>query len=551
MNANLLKTNVLYFGNNLHVLRQQIPDDSVDLCYCDPPFNSNRNFFVLFKDRTGKTSAAQEEAFADTWTWTEESEATYKELVVACPNRDLATTTEALRAFLKETPMMAYLTAMAIRLVEIHRVLKPTGSFYLHCDPVASHYLKVILDVIFGPENFRNEITWKRTSAHNDAKNKWADLADIILYYAKSKAAPFSPQYVAHDESYLQDFYRFDDGDGRGLYRKSDMRSPNPRPNLMYEWLGYSHPVNGWAYSKETMQKLHDEGRINYPKLKDGSPDFTKRLSLKKYLNERKGMLVGNVWSDITPVQSRGESLGYPTQKPLALLERIIQASSKPGDIVMDCYCGCGTTVTAAHKLHRHWIGIDITAVAVAVIKSRLENSFDDLKGKVRVEGFPSDLESAKQLFELDPYRFQVWACTLIDAYPLTKKGADSGIDGWLNFLDLDDTPQRAVVQVKGGKVQVGLIRDFCHVVTREKAALGFFLCMGAVTKPMLDEAMKQGFWTDAGGRDFPRIQILSVEDLLNHAAKARYPAQDKASMLGYKAAKQEKQTGQQAGLDL
>lgn len=541
-----MKTNVLYFGNNLNVLRERIPDESVDLIYIDPPFNSSRNFFVLFKDRTGKASAAQEEAFTDTWTWTEDSEAAYKEIVIACPNRDLATTIEALRAFLRETPMMAYLVAMAIRLVEMHKALKPTGSFYLHCDPVASHYLKVILDVIFGPENFRNEITWKRTSAHNDAKNKWADLTDIILFYVKSKAAPFYPQFAEHDAAYVADFYRFDDGDGRGPYALDNMRSPNPRPNLMYNWQGYPHPQKGWSYSKESMQKLHDEGRIYYPRLKDGTPDFTKRIRLKRYFNENKGSLIGNVWTDIPPVQSRGESLGYPTQKPLALLERIISASSKPGDVVLDCYCGCGTTVTAAHKLHRKWIGIDITAVAVAVIKSRLENSFDDLKDKVLVDGFPTDFEGARQLFELDPYKFQIWACTLIDAYPLQKKGADSGIDGWLNFLDLDDTPQRAVVQVKGGKVQVGLIRDFCHVVAREKAAIGFFICMGDVTKPMLDEATKQGFWTDAGHRDYPKVQILSVADLVNRKAKARYPAQDKASLLGFKAAKQQKNTTQQ-----
>lgn len=542
-----MKTNVLYFGNNLSVLRERIGGETVDLCYCDPPFNSNRNYFVLFKDRTGKDSTAQEEAFADTWTWTEEAEAVYKELIVACPNRDLATTVEALRAFLKESAMMAYLVAMAIRLFEIHRVLKPSGSFYLHADPVASHYLKILLDVIFGPENFRNEITWKRTSVHSDAKHKWADVADIILYYAKSKAAPFYPQYVAHSASYVQDFYRSDDGDGRGPYALDNMASPNPRHNLMYPWLEFPHPAKGWRYSKETMQRLHDEGRINYPRRHDGTPDLTKRPRLKRYLNEQEGTIVPNVWTDIPPVQSKGESLGYPTQKPLALLERIISASSRPGDVVLDCYCGCGTTVTAAHKLHRQWIGIDITAVAVAVIKSRLENSFDDLKGKVQVEGFPSDFEGARQLFEMDPYRFQVWANTLIDAYPLTKKGADGGIDGWLNFFDLDDTPQRAVVQVKGGKVQVGLIRDFCHVVTREKAVLGFFICLSDVTEPMRKEAMKEGFWTDAGRRDFPKIQILSVADLLARTVRARYPAQDKASILGYKATQQQKQTTQEA----
>lgn len=441
--------------------------------------------------------------------------------------------------------MMAYLVSMAIRLFEIHSKLRPTGSFYLHCDPVASHYLKVILDAIYGPENFRNEITWKRTSAHSDAKHKWADVADIILFYAKSKATVFVPQYEPHGAAYVEDFYRFDDADGRGPYRRDNMASPNPRPNLMYDWLGFPHPAKGWRYSRETMQKLHDAGRVHYPVQRDGTFDLTKRPALKRYLNEQEGTIIPNVWTDISPVQAHGESLGYPTQKPLALLERIISASSKPGDTVMDCYCGCGTTVIAAHELHRNWIGIDVTAVAVAVIKSRLENTFEDLKGKVQIEGFPPDIEGARQLFEIDPYRFQVWACTLIDAYPLTKKGADNGIDGWLNFLDLDGDPQRAVVQVKGGKVQVGLIRDFCHVVSRERAAVGFFICMGDVTEPMRKEAIQEGYWTDAGGVDYPKIQILSVADLLSHKAKALYPSQDKVSMLGFKQAQQQKQTTQ------
>lgn len=529
-----MKTNVLYFGNNLSVLRERIGAETIDLCYCDPPFNSNRNYFVLFKDRTGKTSAAQEEAFADTWTWSEDAETAYKELIVACPNRDLATTIEALRAFLQETAMMAYLTAMAIRLFEVHRVLKPTGSFYLHCDPTASHYLKVILDVIFSPENFRNEIIWKRTSAHNDAKQgrkAYGNIADIILYYTKSSSFTFNTLYTPYNADYVVSSYNNKDSDGR-LWKSSDLSGPGgaAKGNPQYEFMGVTRY---WRYSKENMQRLLNEGRIHQAK-----PGAVPRM--KHYLDEMPGVALQNVWDDISPVTGK-EGLGYPTQKPISLLERVIGVSSNPGDMVLDCYCGCGTTVTAAHKLGRRWIGIDITAVAVAVIKSRLENSFDDLKGKVEVDGFPTDYEGARQLFEMDPYRFQIWANTLIDAYPLTKKGADGGIDGWLNFLDLDDTPQRAVVQVKGGKVQVGLVRDFCHVVTREKAALGFFICLGDVTEPMRKEAVKEGFWTDAGGRDWPKVQLLPVAELLARAVRARYPAQDKASMLGYKAAQQKK----------
>lgn len=367
-------------------------------------------------------------------------------------------------------------------------------------------------------------------------------MSDTLLFYTKSPKFTWNSPYQPHSEKHLEAKYRAVDEDGR-RYTLSDMTSPNPRANLTYEWQGRTPPANGWRYSRETMAKLDAEGRIWYPE------DKAKRPRLKRFLDEMQGTLIGNVWTDIDPINSRAaERLGYPTQKPLALLERIIKASSNEGDIVMDCYCGCGTTVTAAHALRRRWVGIDITAVSVGIIKSRLEQSFEDLKGKVAVEGFPKDFESARSLFEADPYLFQAWACTLIDAYPLKKKGADSGIDGWLNFFDLDDTPHRAVVQVKGGKVQVGLIRDFAHVVVREKASLGFFLCMGDVTEPMRKEALKEGYWTSAGGKTYPKLQILTVADLLSHTEFARLPPQDKRSMLGFKAKKQNV-AGQQADL--
>lgn len=535
--------NVLYYGDNLRVLRDHIPAASIDLVYADPPFNSSRNYFVLFKDRTGKASAAQEAAFTDTWTWSEESEAAFKDLVIACPNRDLATAVQALRAILCESAMMAYLVAMAIRLVEIHRVLKPTGSFYLHCDPTASHYLKVLLDTIFGPTNFRNEILWQRTSAHGDARRKFGEVSDTLLFYTKTDRYTFVRQFTEHDEGYLSRDYRRVDETGR-RYRLSDLTSPSPRPNLTYEYKGYQPPKMGWRVSRERMELLDDEGRLQFPATPGG------RILLKRYLDENPGMPVGNVWTDIPPINVRSkEKLGYPTQKPLALLERIISASSNPGDVVLDPFCGCGTTVTAAHKLGRQWIGIDITAVAVGIIKSRLEQSFPgDLKGTITIIGLPKDLESARQLFEQDAHLFQTWACTLVGAFPLTKKGADGGVDGWLGFVDLDDAPQRAVVQVKGGKAQVGHVRDFCHVLGREKATLAFFVCLGEITKPMREEAVKMGFWTSAGGKDYPRVQILSVAGLLDRTEAPRLPPQDKQSLLGYKAAAQRKR-GEQSGL--
>ena len=523
-----MKTNVLYFGDNLRVLQEQIPSDSIDLVYLDPPFNSNRNYFVLYKDRTGKSSAAQEEAFADTWTWGEESERTYRDLVTDSANAALVETVSALRKVLHETPMMAYAVAMSARLYELHRVLKQTGTLYLHCDPTGSHYLKILLDSIFGAENFRNEISWHRSNPKSNTSNNFPNSRDVILRYGKSSNATFNKVFAEHDPDYVSTAYKHVDEAGR-YYRLLPLLNPSDnRPNLTYEFLGISRV---WRWTRERMQTAYEEGRV--VQIKPGAvPQY------KLYLDDSKGRTVTNDWQDIPQVAAK-EALGYPTQKPLALLERIINVSSNPGDIVLDPFCGCGTTVTAAHKLGRKWIGIDITPVAVGVIKSRLEQSFDDLKGKVVIEGFPRDLEGARQLFELDPYRFQVWACTQIGAFPLTKKGADGGIDGWLNFLDADGSDHRAVVQVKGGKVSVGLVRDFCHVVEREKAALGFFLCMDEVTKPMRDEALRMGFWESKAGTPYPRVQILPMSALLLEIDAPRYPTQHDRSLLGMRATAQ------------
>ena len=274
----------LYFGDNLEVLRESIATESVDLIYLDPPFNSNADYNVIFGGRKSGDipSQAQITAFEDTWHWSDESARTLQALYSV--NGDLAELLDLLVRRLGHNDLSAYLVMMAIRLVELHRVLKPTGSLYLHCDPTASHYLKVILDSVFGIENHRTEITWKRQSAHSDAKKKFCDVSDIILYYVKSNKAKFKPQYGEHNPEYITKFYRHDDNDGRGLYQLADMASPNPRPNMMYEWLGFPYPDKGWRYQTETMQQLHDEGRIYYPKLSDGTFNTTKRPRLKPHL---------------------------------------------------------------------------------------------------------------------------------------------------------------------------------------------------------------------------------------------------------------------------
>src|SRR5437588_6892194 len=393
MSPKLITENTLFYGDNLFILREHILSESVDLIYLDPPFNSSRNYNVLFKDEHGTESEAQITAFEDTWHWNLEAEHTYAELLTEAPDH-VGKMIESLRGFIGDNQMMAYLVMMAARLVELHRVLKPTGSLYLHCDPTASHYLKIILDTIFNPQNFRNEIIWKRQSAHSDAKTKFADVTDTILFYAKTKETKFNPQYGIHDPKYIENFYRFDDNDGRGPYRLDNITSPNPRPNMMYEWLGFPWPQKGWRFQRETMQKLHDEGRIYYPRHKDGTFDVTKRPAVKRYLNEQEGSIITNAWIDINPLHSSdAERLGYPTQKPLALLERIIQSSSNCNDVVLDPFCGCGTAIASAQKLGRKWIGIDITHLSIALQKYRLEAMFPGIKFKV--VGEPKDIGAA------------------------------------------------------------------------------------------------------------------------------------------------------------
>lgn len=514
-------TNKLFYGDNLDILRDHdyFPNECVDLIYLDPPFNSNRSYNVLFRDESGVESAAQIKAFDDTWHWPNAVE-TYHELVTKADDR-VCTAIAAMRQLIGENQMLAYLVMMTARLVELHRVLKPTGSLYLHCDPTASHYLKIILDTIFDPKNFRNEIVWKRTTTHSDAK-RWSPVNDTILYYSKSQTFTWNPQYGDYDPNYVADKYRYDDNDGRGPYTLDNMTSPNPRPNMMYVWKGFPFPPNGWRYSKETMQKLDNEGRIWYPDTTD------KRPRLKRYLNEMQGRILDNIWLDIFPINSQAQDrLGYPTQKPVELLERIIAASSNPGDVVLDPFCGCGTTVAAAQKLNRRWIGIDITYLSVALQTYRLRDMFS-LTRKVdyAVIGEPVSVDDARQLADDDRFQFQFWALSLIQARPLGgetgskkgKKGADRGIDGVITFVDDNSgQPKRVIVQVKSGHVKSGDIRDLVGTVQREKAAIGVFITLERPTRDMINEAASAGFYTSPGwNRHYPCIQIFTIDELLD-----------------------------------
>jgi len=355
--------NKLYYGDNLDVLRRYVRDESVDLVYLDPPFKSQQDYNVLFAEKDGTKAAAQIMAFEDTWEWNQESARAYEQIVEG--GGRVAEAMIAFHTFLGGSDMMAYLAMMAPRLMELQRVLKPTGSIYLHCDQTAAHYLKMLMDAIFGPQLFHNEITWKRTNTHSDAK-RWSPVADTLLYYSKSDKRTWHPMHVAHTDEYIADKYRSQDEKGR-RYTLDNMTSPKPRPNMMYEWKGFPSPPFGWRYSPKTMAKLDAEGRIWYPDTK------TKRPRLIRYLDEMSGVLMGNVWTDIAPINSQAqERLGYPTQKPEALLERIVTASSNHGDVLLDPFCGCGTAIAVAEKLGRHWIGIDITHLAINLIKKRL-----------------------------------------------------------------------------------------------------------------------------------------------------------------------------------
>jgi DNA modification methylase len=532
--------NYLYYGDNLVVLREHIKDETVDLIYLDPPFNSQATYNVLFKSPAGEQSQAQIEAFEDTWHWNQHAEKAFDE-VMSSGNGDVAEMLRAVRLFLKENDMMAYLTMMAVRLLELHRVLKPTGSLYLHCDPTASHYLKILLDAIFGPEKFRNEIIWKRSSSHADTKqgmSRCGKIHDIILFYTKGSDYTWNPVFTAYDQSYIEGSYKFVDEKGR-RYREGDLTAAKPGGDVSYDWhvkrpLGsserwaadledeYLTPLPGWeylavqpytgrfwAYSKDNLAKMWNVGQIIHRST--GFPQF------KRYLDEQPGVPLQDLWLDINPLiggEGERERLGYPTQKPLGLLERIINASSNEDDVVLDPFCGCGTTIHAAQKLRRNWIGIDITHLAISLIEKRLKDAFPGIT--FVVHGTPKDIEGAAALAEQDKYQFQWWAVSLVDAVPYggKKKGADSGIDGYIYFKPDGKTTERAIVSVKGGgNVSVAMIRDLGHVVDREKAKIGVFITLAEPTKPMQTEAVKAGYYETPYGK-YPKLQLLTIAEL-------------------------------------
>lgn len=539
--------NTLYYGDNLDVLRRYVADESVDLVYLDPPFNSARDYNVLFESKSGKDSTAQIAAFEDTWKWDMAAAAQFEETLSR--GGKVADVLNSFRTFLGTNDMLAYLTMMAPRLIELHRALKPTGSLYLHCDPTASHYLKLLLDAVFTPQNFRSEIVWKRSSAHNDGKQGrkiHGHIHDVILFYTKGEEWTWNQQFVPYDSEYLEAEYRHKTKDGR-YYKETDLTAAKPGGDVSYDWhvlrrdsthdwtpdldgewqspvAGTEYlavkPYNGryWAYSRANLEQFAREGHLIHRST--GMP------RLVQYADEMPGIALQDVWTDVPPIAPRAaERLGYPTQKPVALLDRILRSSSNPGDVVLDPFCGCGTTIASAQANGRRWIGIDITHLAVGLIRNRLQDSFGE-SATFKVVGEPTTIEDAERLREEDKFQFQAWALGLVGARlnNSAKKGADKGIDGRLYFQSGEGAGKmdQVIISVKGGGLKADDLRALAGVVEREKAAIGVLMTFDKPSSKMKTDAASFGFHHTRWG-NFPRIQIITVEELLD-GARIQYP---------------------------
>ena len=545
--------NALYYGDNLAVLQEYVPDESVDLIYLDPPFNSNASYNVLFREHSGEDSPAQIKAFTDTWHWTEETERTYELDIIQNRNTplDVKEMMAALRQFLGRNDMTAYLVMMAPRLVELKRVLKPTGSVYLHCDPTAGHYLKLLMDAVFGKENFRNEIVWRRTGSHNQNRRFGPIHDTIFFFYTKTNDYTFNVQFQPVAKGHVDSYFRRSDERGRywtnsltgAGVRRGDSGQPwrgfDPTPKSRH-WavpgrLSRALGIDQRLSVRERLEELYQRGYIDLP------PEGSEALpTFRQYLQDSPGIPLQDVWAyqphtkgvlydaddaideDVRwiPRQGGTERLGYQTQKPVGIVERIIQSSSNPGDVVLDPFCGCGTAVAAAENLGRRWLGIDITHLAVALMKSRIKTAFNLIPDRdYQVVGEPQDVGSARALWQQDPFQFQYWAVSLLEAEPKdsARRGPDQGVDGVLYFIDGPRrSPQKVVIQVKGGRVSSPDIRDLKGVIEREKAAFGLFITLEKPTRAILTEAASGGlFHSHIWNRDYAKVQIRTIAQML------------------------------------
>jgi DNA modification methylase len=515
--------NKLYFGDNLDVLRKHIKDESVDLCYIDPPFNSNRNYNQIYNN-IGQDDRAQAQAFTDTWEWDRVAKDGLREILENEKGRFTPQTVElikGLRNVLKESSLLAYLVSMTLRIVEIYRVLKPTGSLYLHCDPTSSHYLKLVLDGVFCSQGgeFLNEIVWQRFGSHNDPK-RFGRITDAIFFYSKSNDYIFHPVRGKYSKDHLSKRFRYADVDGRKFWPNT-MLAPGGR-GPRYEWNGH---VRNWRFTKQNMAELDAKGEIYYSA--KGMP------YRKNYLDSLPGQVIQNLWIDIKMTKSGAERLGYPTQKPEMLLQRIIEASSNEGEVVLDAYCGCGTTVAVAQRLNRQWIGIDITYQSISLILKRLEDAFGaDALNNVILDGIPKDIASATALAHKRDDRvrkeFEKWAVLTYSKNRATinqRKGADHGIDGTVYFMATKTDNDKMIFQVKSGGVGEADIRDLLGAMDQQRAPLGVFITLEEPTRPMIKAARAAGEYRhELMGKDYDRIQIVTVKDLIENRSRLEMP---------------------------
>lgn len=529
--------NWLYCGDNLEILKRFISDETVDLVYLDPPFSRNRAYSLIFQDESGRTSDAQLATFDEYWHWGPTAARHYEFLTNAEEHggrvpHGLSDLIGALHSSIRPSPLLAYLVEMTTRLVELRRVLKPTGSLYLHCDPTASHYLKLILDSIFGPEKFRNEIVWKRTHSHGSAL-RWGDVHDVLLYYGKTDRPTWNRVDQPYDESYLASKYRH--YDERGRYRLVVLTAPGTTEGDSGQpWHGYDPTESGrhWAVPKRALEMLREEGveipgsipeqldllfdhgLIRFPSKSNGQSGVPES---KLYL--RGGAPIQDVITDIPPINSQArERLGFPTQKPVSLMERVILASSNEGDVVLDPFCGCGTTIEAAREQKRQWIGIDQSNFAVEVIRGRMEALGVD----VPVFDWPTEMDAVRRMVGSPGgrHRFEAWALTRLNAQPVRElggKGGDQGIDGRISFTTSAGRVQTIIVSVKSGHIGSPVIRDLKGTVERERAAMGLLFTLQEPTEPMRKEAATAGFYrSPIDGHQYPKMVIHTVRELLD-----------------------------------
>jgi DNA modification methylase len=523
--------NTLYYGDNLEILINSIADESVDLIYLDPPFQSGKDYNIIFKpEKAGvKGATSQIKTFEDTWNWGTEAEREYTGLITGSilkthPPQRVIDLLKAMRNYLAECPMLAYLCMMAPRLLELRRVLKPTGSIYLHCDPTASHYLKLIMDAVFGTQNFRNEVIWKRTDAKGNVQKKYGWIHDVILFYSKTDEWKWNQQFIDYDEEYTNSFYNHTDKDGR-RYQATDLTAPMSRASKgqIYTWKGYTPPPSRcFVYNEEKMKELDKAGRIQYTKT--GCPRYI------RYLDEMEGNKCSDIWTDIK-IATKEERLGYPTQKPETLLERIIKANTNENDVVLDPFCGCGTAVAVAERLNRKWIGIDVSYLSIDVIMKRFEKN-NIKKGKdFVVKGVPKDVHSAVKLAEQAPFQFEVWAVSQLNAMPTVKTG-DKGVDGVINFIDhtRKDKVGKGIISVKGGhSINPAMVRELKGTVSSQNADFGILITIEKPTKGMLEEAVKEGnfnysYMEGVTQTVIPKLQLITVEDLFADPIKVKLP---------------------------